>query len=261
MYHIPILLWLDQNHPMIAPLCFVDPTQGENMRVTSSLNVLSTGQIVNHACIDQWSPGGGLYILVTQLVSMFAHASPVHSVAAPAPAPQPQYGQPQPQYGQPQSQPQPHYRQPQPHYGQQYAAAANPYPFGPGPGAASAQHAGHGGGGSTGYNPQPFGAGVQGGGGGAGRDYHQPQQDYRQPQHQAAPAWTPPAATETKAHRAVSEPLSAQIVRDSAVGCAQDKLLRQLNSKHQLSTTEIVKAQNVSLSMFPAIAVVVLLPA
>lgn len=246
MYHIPILLWLDQNHPMIAPLCFVDPTQGENMRVTPSINVLATGQIVNHACIDQWSPGGGLYILVTQLVSMFAHASPVHSVAAPAPTPQSQYGQPQSQYGQPQSQygqPRPQYGQAQPHYGQQYPAtanlSANPYPFGRGPGAAEAQHAGHVNGGSTGYNPQPFGAGVQGGGGGEGRDYHQPQ-------HQAAtPSWEPIA----EPSRMISEPLSAQVMRDSAVGCAQDKLLRQLGSKHQLSTTEITKAQNTNTAL------------
>lgn len=251
LYHIPVRLWLNKNHPYQAPLCFVDPSQGSNLQVTPSIHVLSSGQIVNHACIDQWHPDSGLYLLVTQLVSLFSYDCPIHSTPSGGAGtnyqqpqqPQPSYGVRQSQYSASYSNAQPQYA-PQPQYGGQYNAQP--------------QY-----GGQSQYNSQAYNRQSNNSQASTPRSsYNTPQAGYKSNDVEISPPYSrndslssqqsSQSRNSSAATQRVTQPepdISADFLRQSAVEAAKDKVIGTLKRKYDVSNRDIQKAQQTSLQL------------
>ncbi|XP_072241224.1 tumor susceptibility gene 101 protein [Leuresthes tenuis] len=74
-YNIPINLWIEENYPQVAPICFLKPTR--EMMIVRGKYVSSNGEI-QMPYLEQWNNGEcDLVSLLQVMVAMFGEFPPV----------------------------------------------------------------------------------------------------------------------------------------------------------------------------------------
>ncbi|CAG5958250.1 tumor susceptibility gene 101 protein [Menidia menidia] len=73
-YNIPISLWIEENYPLVPPVCYVNPTR--EMMIVRGKYISSNGE-VQLPYLDSWNGQCDLVSLLQVMVAMFGEFPPV----------------------------------------------------------------------------------------------------------------------------------------------------------------------------------------
>lgn len=76
-YNIPVIIWIPHNHPMSAPLCWVDPTNDMTIKVSKSVD--SNGKIYL-PYLSEWAPSNSdLLGAIQVMIITFSESMPLYA--------------------------------------------------------------------------------------------------------------------------------------------------------------------------------------